>query len=161
MDQTKHFLKEMKEIVRPKPFALASSVLYSVDVPRPNLTKSMRLAEPLLLNPWTISFNFPLKQECNRFEKVNNSVISACRDGGKVHKRYYTRYFGCEEAAGPSIVSHALRDTSSHITAYIFQCCGSGSGIRDLVPFWPLDPGWVKNQDPEPGWTTQIIFPRA
>ncbi len=21
------------------------------------------------------------------------------------------------------------------------QCCGSGSGIRDLVPFWPLDPG--------------------
>ncbi len=21
------------------------------------------------------------------------------------------------------------------------QCCGSGSGIQDLVPFWPLDPG--------------------
>ncbi len=21
------------------------------------------------------------------------------------------------------------------------QCCGSGSGIRDPVPFWPLDPG--------------------
>ncbi len=25
-----------------------------------------------------------------------------------------------------------------------FQCCGSGSGIRDPVPFWPLDP------DPDP-----------
>ncbi len=23
------------------------------------------------------------------------------------------------------------------------QCCGSGSGIRDPVPFWPLDPEWV------------------
>ncbi len=22
-----------------------------------------------------------------------------------------------------------------------YQCCGSGSGIRDWVPFWPLDPG--------------------
>ncbi len=39
------------------------------------------------------------------------------------------------------------------------QCWGSGSGclfhpgIRDL--------GWVKNQDPDPEWTTRIIFPRA
>ncbi len=23
--------------------------------------------------------------------------------------------------------------------------------IRDPVPFWPLDPGWIKNQDPDPG----------
>ncbi len=23
--------------------------------------------------------------------------------------------------------------------------------IRDPVPFRPLDPGWVKNQDPDPG----------
>jgi hypothetical protein len=23
--------------------------------------------------------------------------------------------------------------------------------IRNLVPFWPLEPGWVKNQDPVPG----------
>jgi hypothetical protein len=23
--------------------------------------------------------------------------------------------------------------------------------IRDPVPFWPLDPGWVKNQDPRSG----------
>ncbi len=33
--------------------------------------------------------------------------------------------------------------------------------IQDPVPFWPLDLGWVKNQDPEPGWTTRIIFTRA
>ncbi len=32
--------------------------------------------------------------------------------------------------------------------------------IRDPVPFWPRNPEWVKNQDPDPGWTTQIIFPR-
>jgi hypothetical protein len=24
------------------------------------------------------------------------------------------------------------------------QCCGSG--MRDPVPYWPLDPGWVKNK---------------
>ncbi len=24
--------------------------------------------------------------------------------------------------------------------------------IRDPVPFWPLDPGWVKNQDPGYIW---------
>ncbi len=41
------------------------------------------------------------------------------------------------------------------------QCCGSG--IWDSVPFWPLDPrsGMGKNQDPDPGWTTRIKFPRA
>ncbi len=39
------------------------------------------------------------------------------------------------------------------------QCCGSGSGIRCL--FRPLDPGWVKSQDPDPGWTTRILFQRA
>ncbi len=31
------------------------------------------------------------------------------------------------------------------------QCFGSGSGIRDPVPFWPLDPGWVESQHPDPG----------
>jgi hypothetical protein len=31
-------------------------------------------------------------------------------------------------------------------------------GIRDQVPFWPLDPRWVKNQDPDPGWTIRIMF---
>ncbi len=30
---------------------------------------------------------------------------------------------------------------------------GCGSGIQDPVPFWP----W----DPDPGWTTRIMFPRA
>jgi hypothetical protein len=35
--------------------------------------------------------------------------------------------------------------------------------IRDPVPFWPLDPGsgTGKKQDPDPGWITRIIFPRA
>ncbi len=62
----------------------------------------------------------------------------------------------------------------------ILQCCGAGSGIRyffdpwipDPVLFGPLDPRSgtflspgsrirddLNNQDP--GWTTQIIFPRA
>jgi hypothetical protein len=27
----------------------------------------------------------------------------------------------------------------------------------DSVPFWPLDTSWVKNQDPDPGWTSLII----
>ncbi len=44
-----------------------------------------------------------------------------------------------------------------------YQCCGSLSGIRDLVPFSPLDPGSRigKFWDRDPGWTTRIIFPRA
>ncbi len=31
------------------------------------------------------------------------------------------------------------------------------------MPFWPLDPGsgMGKNMDPDPGWTSQIIIPRA
>ncbi len=34
----------------------------------------------------------------------------------------------------------------------------------DPGPFWPLDPGsgiGKKNQDPDPGWTSWIIIPRA
>ncbi len=33
------------------------------------------------------------------------------------------------------------------------QCCGSGSGIRDWVPFWPLDPGsgMGESQHSDPG----------
>ncbi len=41
----------------------------------------------------------------------------------------------------------------------IHQCCGSG--IRCLFDPWIRDPGWVKNQDSDPGWTTRIIIPRA
>jgi hypothetical protein len=33
----------------------------------------------------------------------------------------------------------------------IFQCCGSGSGIRYIFDPWIRDPGWVKSQDPDPG----------
>ncbi len=38
----------------------------------------------------------------------------------------------------------ALQRENTHVfqTLFLFyQCCGSGSGIRDPVPFWPLDPG--------------------
>jgi hypothetical protein len=28
--------------------------------------------------------------------------------------------------------------------------CLFGPWIRDPVPFWPLDPGWIKNQDLDP-----------
>ncbi len=48
------------------------------------------------------------------------------------------------------------------------QCCGSGSRIPDPVPFWHLDlgsgirDGWkTRVRDPDPGWTTRIIFHRA
>ncbi len=33
--------------------------------------------------------------------------------------------------------------------------------IRCLFDPWIRDPEWVKNQNPDPGWTTHIIFPRA
>jgi len=38
------------------------------------------------------------------------------------------------------------------------HCCGSGSGIHCL---FDRDPGWVRNQDPDTGWTFWVIFPRA
>ncbi len=42
---------------------------------------------------------------------------------------------------------------------------GSGSGIRCLFDSWIRDPGWVKIRirlrEPDPGWTTRIILPRA
>jgi hypothetical protein len=72
-----------------------------------------------------------------------------------VHKRYYTRYFGCEETAGPSIVSHALREThhSSHSCRLFFSVADPdpGSGIWRLFDPWIRDLGWAKNQDPDPG----------
>ncbi len=40
-------------------------------------------------------------------------------------------------------------------------CCGSGTRIRCLFDPWIRDPGWVKSKDPDQGWTTRIIFPRA
>ncbi len=30
---------------------------------------------------------------------------------------------------------------SAYVFFTLYQCCGSGSGIQDPVPFWPLDPG--------------------
>ncbi len=45
------------------------------------------------------------------------------------------------------------------IICWLWQCCGSGFGIRGLFDPWIRDPGWVKN--PDPGWTTWIIFSRA
>jgi hypothetical protein len=34
-------------------------------------------------------------------------------------------------------------------------------GIRCFFDPWIRDPGWVKSQDPDPGWTCRIIFPRS
>ncbi len=36
------------------------------------------------------------------------------------------------------------------------QCCGSG--IRCIFDPWIRDPWWVKYQDPDPEWTSRIIF---
>jgi hypothetical protein len=39
------------------------------------------------------------------------------------------------------------------------QCCGSGSGIQCF--FYPCirDPGWVKNQDPDLGFGSELNIP--
>jgi hypothetical protein len=39
------------------------------------------------------------------------------------------------------------------------QCCGSGSGIRCLFDPWIRDPGWVNNQDPDPGSGSRLNIP--
>ncbi len=51
-----------------------------------------------------------------------------------------------------------------HLTTRFYhkiQCCGSVSWIRCLFDPWIKDPGWVNKQDPDPGWSTRLIFPRA
>ncbi len=40
------------------------------------------------------------------------------------------------------------------------QCCGSGCGIRCLSDPWIRDPGRVKNNDPDPGWTSLVPWVR-
>jgi len=48
-----------------------------------------------------------------------------------------------EGEGGPasSSLGKLPRDILNQSSASYLQCCGSGSGIRDLVPFWPLDSG--------------------
>ncbi len=53
---------------------------------------------------------------------------------------------------------YAVRFSSDNI---ITSFCRSGSGIRCLFDPWIRDPGWVKNQDPIPGWISRIIFPKV
>jgi hypothetical protein len=50
-------------------------------------------------------------------------------------------------------------ESCSFTKLYYYETLQKGSvlWIRDPVPVWPRDPGWVKNQDPDP----PIIFPRA
>ncbi len=38
------------------------------------------------------------------------------------------------------------------------QCRGSGSGIWESVPFWPLDPGSGMGKNSDPGWTPGSYF---
>ncbi len=40
----------------------------------------------------------------------------------------------------------------------LHHCCWYGSGIRCPFGPWIRDLGWVKYQDPDPGWTSRIIF---
>jgi hypothetical protein len=37
------------------------------------------------------------------------------------------------------------------IRSSLYQCCGSGSGIRCLFDPGIRDPGWVKSKDPDTG----------
>jgi hypothetical protein len=63
------------------------------------------------------------------------------------------RLVHCHERRQPRAIWSVFKDTF-----LLYQCCRSGSGIRCLFDPWIRVPGWVKNQDPDPGWT---IFPRA
>jgi hypothetical protein len=47
--------------------------------------------------------------------------------------------------------------TGGDALIYICRMPKSVLRIRDPVPFWPLDPGWVKDQDPDPGSGMNIL----
>jgi hypothetical protein len=48
---------------------------------------------------------------------------------------------------------HASQSHNSETAAELYKhlSCGSGSGIRCLFDPWIWEPGWVKNQVPDPG----------
>ncbi len=79
-----------------------------------------------------------------------------------------TKYWWCKWIH-PTSTLLTVKDTRIHLHVLIAgsrdgytctQCCG-WSGIGCLFNPWIRDLGWVKNQDPDPGRTTWIIFPRA
>ncbi len=74
---------------------------------------------------------------------TNRKIDDICKNVGLILVKRYPTY------------THPLSRNT------IFQCCGYGSGIRCLFDRWIRDQGWAKNQDPDPGWTTLTIFPRA
>ncbi len=52
-----------------------------------------------------------------------------------------------------------VKRKNNHICC--LQYCGSGSGIRDLVPFWPLDPGSAIRNRFFPDLGSRIPDPRS
>jgi hypothetical protein len=92
---------------------------------------------------------------------------------GQEKKSAFASFGGFTSAAAPpaaaadafSFLAKSPSTTSSETkkpeTGTSKQCYGSGSGIWCLFDPWIRNPGWVKNQDPDPGSTTRIIFPRA
>jgi hypothetical protein len=84
-----------------------------------------------------------------------------------LQRRSLTRRWRCHGSGARTFHSLPYFSTEFlcnwHKCVSLGQCCGSGSGfgIRYPVPFWSLDPGWVKNLDPDPDEQPRIIFPRA
>ncbi len=58
----------------------------------------------------------------------------------------------CSEDGGERIFT-LIRLSNEVLEAGVskFQRCGSESGIRSLFDPWIRNPGWVKNQDSDPG----------
>jgi hypothetical protein len=48
---------------------------------------------------------------------------------------------------------------ASRSAIHTIHTSGSVFRIRNPVPFWPLDPGWVKSQDPNPGFRIRVEQP--
>ncbi len=67
--------------------------------------------------------------------------------GGVHHQHSHVRLIRSTYAALP------FTNTSLKLFSNFYQCCGPGFGIRCF--FNP----WIR--DPDPRWTSQIIFPRA
>jgi hypothetical protein len=66
----------------------------------------------------------------------------------------------------PTRTAHSLYPVHHRAKKYIefdVELLKSSIADPDLgsCAFLTLDPGWVKNQDPDPGRKTRIIFPRA
>ncbi len=82
----------------------------------------------------------PLNYQDNTQKKGVNS--SARRERSTIRLTHKIKGVNSSARRDRSTIrlTHKIKGVNSFVKNICKQCCGSGSGVRDPVPFWPLDP---------------------